>query len=202
MATKKESKESKESEVSIVIPPIQVGVFSLKVKGTSSLMTERFSEESIKGIEDKQQKKPKQAQVARDPKKEAMRKLYPVDGGYGIKAAAFKKAAVEACRFIEGMPMTVARGSFYVMGDIIKIKGPKPVFRTDMGKLKGTTAIPIYRMEFKEWSVELQIRFNLNKISAEQIANLLNTAGFHVGVGAWRPACSGTFGMFEVGMRK
>ena len=196
MATKTTKKKE---EQALIIPPIKVGLFTLKVIGKSGLMTERFTDESIKGIEDKQQKKAKQAKQARDPQKEAMDKLYQhPEGGFGIKASAFKKAAVEACRFLDSMPMTVARGAFYVMGDLVKIKSPKPVFRMDMGKLKGTTAIPIYRMEFKTWSTELLIRYNVNKISMPEIANLLNTAGFHVGVGAWRPACNGTSGMFEV----
>lgn len=55
-----------------------------------------------------------------------------------------------------------------------------------------------YRGEFREWSADLAIRFNASVLSAEQITNLFNMAGFGVGVGEWRPERSGSFGMFHV----
>ncbi len=39
---------------------------------------------------------------------------------------------------------------------------------------------------------------NSGAISAEQIANLLNTAGFGVGIGEWRPEKNGSYGRFHV----
>jgi hypothetical protein len=43
------------------------------------------------------------------------------------------------------------------------------------------------------------IKFNTSAISAEQVANLLNVAGFGVGIGEWRPERNGSYGRFHVG---
>ena len=56
--------------------------------------------------------------------------------------------------------------------------------------------------EFHNWSCELDIQFDQNNISAQDIITLLNYAGFYNGVGAWRPkgggGGSGEYGMYEV----
>ena len=65
------------------------------------------------------------------------------------------------------------------------------------GTSSGTTSIA-YRPEFLEWGARLRIRFNPNAISAEQIVNLVEIAGFAVGVGDWRPEKAGQHGMFTV----
>jgi hypothetical protein len=44
----------------------------------------------------------------------------------------------------------------------------------------------------------VRVRFNANVLSAAQIVNLFNTAGFGVGIGEWRPEKDGQFGMFHV----
>ena len=42
------------------------------------------------------------------------------------------------------------------------------------------------------------IRYDADKITPEQIANLLNHGGQTIGVGEWRPQKNGTLGMFHV----
>jgi hypothetical protein len=56
-----------------------------------------------------------------------------------------------------------------------------------------------YRPEFKQWKMPVTLKFNAAVISVEQIANLLNTAGFGVGIGEWRPEKNGSYGRFHVG---
>ena len=56
-----------------------------------------------------------------------------------------------------------------------------------------------YRPEFRDWKIPVSIKFNANAVSAEQIANLLNTAGFAIGIGEWRPERNGSYGRFHVG---
>ena len=55
-----------------------------------------------------------------------------------------------------------------------------------------------YRGEFKQWSTTLNIRYNANVMSMEQIVNLFNIGGFSCGVGEWRPEKGGSNGMFHV----
>ena len=44
----------------------------------------------------------------------------------------------------------------------------------------------------------MSVRFNANVLSAEQIINLFNTAGFGVGIGEWRSEKDGQHGLFHV----
>jgi hypothetical protein len=55
-----------------------------------------------------------------------------------------------------------------------------------------------YRAEYPTWHTKVVVRFNANVLSPEQILNLLNTGGFAVGVGEWRPEKDGAYGMFHV----
>src|SRR3546814_17616345 len=73
---------------------------------------------------------------------------------------------------------------------------PRP--REDMVRVGMGTADIRYRPEFPEWSILAAIKFNDSVISAEQIANLLSTAGFAIGIGEWRPERKGQFGRFTV----
>src|SRR3546814_12646621 len=92
---------------------------------------------------------------------------------------------VGACRFVD-MKMTEARGAFHIDGEMLTVQGePRP--REDMVRVGMGTADIRYRPEFPEWSILAAIKFNASVISAEQIANLLSTAGFAIGIGEWRP---------------
>jgi hypothetical protein len=85
----------------------------------------------------------------------------------------------------------------FVVGDLLPIKGPHKM-REDMTRNATGVADLRYRAEFDPWSVEVVIRHNVNVISAEQVINLVDTAGFAIGVGDWRPQRDGNHGMFHV----
>ena len=59
-----------------------------------------------------------------------------------------------------------------------------------------------FRPEFRNWKAELLVKFDADRVTVEQIANLLNHGGQTVGVGEWRPEKNGTFGTFQVGASK
>jgi hypothetical protein len=70
--------------------------------------------------------------------------------------------------------------------------------REDMVKIAMGTADLRYRGEFSDWHARLLVRYNANVLSESQILNLINVAGFAVGVGEWRPEKDGMNGMFHV----
>lgn len=171
----------------------------LRVRSVSGLICHRFAEAAITQIEGKQQQKASRAKGARDPEREVRDSLYTFDdGSYGFPAIAFKQALVGACRQTS-IPMTVARGAFQVIGDLVRLEEyDGPYMRRDRVVIgRGITSVA-YRPEFRKWEAELLIRYNADVISAEQLVNLVEIAGFAVGVGDWRPEKSGAFGMFEV----
>lgn len=187
----------------IVLPQIRLETVEIPIVGDTSLLTNAWTAEKIDAIEYTQAKKAQRAKAARDPLAEYENAKYHLpDGGVGLPTAAFKRAAVEACRLIDGLPMTEAKVLFHVMGgDLVRIEG-EPRMRRDMAF--GSTAkkwTPVYRAEFAPWSCKIQVRYFANKISMEQIVNLFNLAGMG-GVGCWRPGApfgkSGNHGMFHV----
>ena len=128
---------------------------------------------------------------------------------WGFPASGFKKAAIFACRAFKNIKMTEMKGAFHIQGKFVMISG-KPrieqqqgcdgIWVREGGKGPGTGTPNIrYRAEFPDWTASLYIVYNANMITPEQIFNLLNTAGFAVGIGEDRPDKSGgSFGMFHV----
>ena len=199
--TKKAVKTTKKTAPKAVsVYELNLKTIHLRVKGLSSLIVHKFDEKTIRQIEEKQQGSGKSKQkAARNPEAEFKGARYIINKKHdGFPASGFKKAAVRAGTFM-GIKMTDSRGSFHVIGDLVPItcaKGPK--LRTDMVRIGMGTSDVRYRPEYEVWSAELEIRYNANVISAEQIVNMFNTAGFSTGVGEWRPERGGNFGMFEV----
>lgn len=192
-------KTAVEKTTVIELPQLNIQNITLTLKGDSPLIVHKWSEKAKKEILDKQMKKAKAKKEAKSPDKEFKESLYLLDNGkYGFPAIAFKAAAVGACSHIDGVTKVEARGAFHVVGEMVEIEGtPEP--REDMVRIGMGIADIRYRGEFKTWSCKLFIRYNANVISAEQIANLFNTAGFAIGVGEWRPSKNGMNGMFHVG---
>jgi hypothetical protein len=196
-----------EKEEKIVIPPIQKKTALITLVGTTPLMVNNFSTKSKTEMLEKQMKKAKGAKESRNIEKEVEAALYRLSGKnrYGMPASGLKNCAVSACRFIEGVPMTRAKGSFFVLEDengLVEIKSKKgytvderPV---SIGKFGNKTKMIRFRPRFDDWSCTFKVVYNPNIISAEQLLNLYENAGFSVGLCEFRPEKSGNLGMFEV----
>ena len=188
----------KDMEVTVDLISLNIHTFSITLVGDSPLISHAWSKKATDEMAAKQQKKAKGPKEAKNPKKEYEASLYVhPDGGHGFPTVAFKGAAVNACSYVDGITKVEARGAFHINGELVKIKG-RPSMRTDMVRIGMGIADIRYRGEFKKWSVTFEIRHNANVLSAEQIINLFNTAGFAVGVGEWRPQKNGSYGMFHV----
>jgi hypothetical protein len=186
------------AEEPIQILQIDKRTVTIRLVGDSPLICHKWSEKAKKEMLDKQMKKAKTAKVAKDPQRDYEESLYVhPDGGYGFPCVAFKSAAVGACRFTEGVKMTIARGAFHVVGELAKIEG-EPTMREDMVRVGMGTADIRYRGEFQTWAVNLLITYNAAAMSVDQIVNLYNLAGFGIGVGEWRPEKDGSYGRFHV----
>lgn len=182
----------------IDVPRIDVRQMEITLVGDSPLISHKWSDKAKKEMLDKQMKKAKTAKEAKDPEQDFRASLYVhPDGGYGFPAVAFKAAAVSACRFTD-VKMTEARGAFHVNGELAQIEGGEPVMREDMVRIAMGTADIRYRGEFREWRTTLTISYNASALSPAQIVNLMNLAGFGVGVGEWRPEKDGPYGRFHV----
>lgn len=188
--------------VGIVLPAMNLQTIKMTVIGDSPLICHAWSSKAKRAMLDKQMKKAVEKKAAKNPEQDYEESLYKHPaGGFGFPSVGFKSAMVSACRFAEGVKMTELRGALHVVGDMVKIEGePQP--REDMVRVGMGVADIRYRGEFRKWKAVLTIQFNASIISAEQIANLLNVAGFGVGVGEWRPERNGSFGRFHVASSK
>lgn len=185
------------SAQSIALPPIKIEAVTFLLIGDSPLIVHAWSEKAKRQMLDKQMKKAAKAREAKDPEADIQACFYRTpSGAYAFPAIGLKSAMVSACRFLD-VKMTSARGAFHIDAEMIEITGPwRP--REDMVRVGMGTADIRYRPEFFDWRMPVTIKFNAAAISAEQVANLLNTAGFGVGIGEWRPEKNGSFGRFHV----
>lgn len=192
------------AERTIEIPEIKLDRMTVRIVGTSPLLTNRFGENAITSIENKQQKKAKGVKEARDPNAEFVEKLHVIkaghegklDGTYGYPSIGIKKCLVVAGGRFADEKMTHLRGAINILGALIEIKSPPPTMRTDTVRLQGGVTSIAYRPQFWPWEMEIPVVFNAGIIGPAQILNLFQIAGFAVGVGAWRPELNGVFGQF------
>ena len=181
----------------IVLPPIKIQTVQFMLIGDSPLIVHAWSEKAKRQMLDKQMKKATTAREAKDPEADYEACFYKTEtGAYGFPAIGLKAAMISACRFAD-MKMTLARGAFHIDAEMVEVIGdPRP--REDMVRVGMGTADIRYRPEFPEWRIPLTLKINASVISPEQVANLLNIAGFGVGIGEWRPERNGQYGRFHV----
>lgn len=171
----------------------------LHIVGDSPLIVHNWSEKAKKEIRDKQQGKARLKKEPKDPQAEYEGAFYRLsDGSPGITTIAFKAAAVDAATQVGGLTKTFLRGAFHTLGELVQIQSDPPIMREDMVRVGMGTADMRYRPEFRNWSVDLVVRFNPNSITLDQLVSLFNMAGFACGVGEWRPSRDGQFGTFHV----
>ncbi len=218
----------KQEVVRVMIPPMEREEFVVNIIGTSPLISHRFSDKAKKAILDKQMKVAKAGRAIKNPLDDFVESLYYLNGAdpielleklksegceigsdvsaiykdvpIGFPAAGFKKAAVSACRNIDAIKMTMARGAFFIKEDAagyVEIKYDKLMVREDTVTV-GRGSDMRYRGCLVGWSAKLKIESNPLVMSKEQICNLIGISGFGVGVGDWRPEKNGAYGMFKL----
>lgn len=205
------AKKNEMENLEVTIPAINIQLFNIKLVGDSPLIVHKWDEKAKKEMLDKHMKKATKGKEIRNPFMEYVKSLYWLteipenptqedieNAKFGFPTVAFKSAAVDA-GYQAGLTKnkTISRGAFHVMGDMAEIIGT-PLMREDMVRVGMGTPDLRYRAEFKKWSVNLTIRYNANVMSIEQIINLFNMGGFACGIGEWRPAKDGSYGMYHV----
>jgi hypothetical protein len=188
-----------EGKTLISVPPIEVQTVDVYVVGTSPLVMNRWSEKAKTMMRNKQQGVAQQKREHKNPEEDFENAIHKMpDGRIGFPTIGFKAAAVTACTSAGGVKKTQARQAFHINGDLAEIVGSEPEMREDMVRLHGMTADMRYRPQFSPWFTRLSISYNTRALSLAEIVNLLNLAGFGVGVGEWRPEKDGGMGRFRV----
>jgi len=187
----------------INIKPLQLGTIKIKVIGDSPYMPEPMDMavlERYNKIKSKQNYK--KDDISEEEKVKA-KFYFDSKGKEGIPARAFYNSMIRASSYLfdikQGGMRNIKEG-VTIKGDVIPLKFKSKEVLTHWGRTSGRVGAPrkIMRNAYNEWSVDLEIVYNKSNLSAEQIINVLNWAGFHIGVGGFRKEKTGNFGSFHV----
>lgn len=200
----------------VIIRALNIQTATIPIRGITPLIINSMSEKAKADLrrsmgivaEGEEPVKPRK-KPPKNPDQEYQAVLNEVrlsDGRNGFPATGFKASLVEGCKYVDGLPMTVAKGIIFVVADdiaagLVAIEGEPKMFEAFPKNATGVIDIR-YRPMYAEWSANLTVRFNADVLTSEYVANLAQLAGMYVGVGAWRPgskmAKNGQYGQYEV----
>lgn len=199
---------------SVQIKPLNLVRMRFHLEGESPYMQLRFSQKAIDKMAATQQagqqarsKRTREARDFEDDYQQAMHRMS--DGRHGIPCAAFRNACISACRTV-GFKMTIAKLSLFIEQDGLDALDATPLVELhgepelSMMPVRNATGVADLRVRpmWRDWHVNLTVRFDRDQFSETDVFNLLARAGQQVGVGEGRPdsrASAGLgFGMFTV----
>ena len=191
--------------MAITLKPIVSRRIRFGIKGISPLIQHRFSEKAKRQMAEKHAGKRTKNREIRDPNAEFEEAAYRMpDGSPAISLMAFKNSIISVAHKDIGIEKTLVRKAVFVVGTHSEFDGPvtamvadDPTMRTDPVKVGMSTDLR-YRPMFEEWKVQITMDLRTDLITPEDLANLVNHAGFSVGIGDWRPEKGGEFGRFEL----
>ncbi len=187
----------------IFLKPLDIASIQVSLEGTTPYMPEPMDMAVLDRYDKKKSKQVYDKDDISEEDKAKEKYYFTKDGEKGIPARAFYNAMIRASRYLIDKTdggMGRVREAITVHGDILPLTYDRVEQITHWGRTAGRTQSPrkIIRNAFYGWGVTLDIDYNAEQLSAENILNILNWAGFHIGVGAFRKENSGNFGLFKI----
>lgn len=172
----------------------------VKIRGITPLLIEKMSMDVVEAYNKRKGQKIVKKDTRLEEEKVEEKIHRTEDGNVGFPSTGFHKGMIEVAPYLDGLNKKLVRGSVRFVDNLIPVNFKKRKNNLAWGRDSGTTRAPrkIVRPEFQKWTCELKIDYNASNISAEQIINLLNWAGFQMGIGSWRPEKGGVYGQYEV----
>jgi hypothetical protein len=190
--------------MALQLKPIVPKTISFWIRGTSPLIQHAWSEKGLRQMRMTAAERKKQPKVARDPESEADAAMHKMeDGSPGFPMLAFKAALISAAHKDLGIEKTLVKKSlflpsaYYEKGLIGQLEGSEPVIREDIVRIGQNQTDLRYRPEFDQWRVNVIVQIDSDLLNEQDVINLVNRAGFSVGIGEWRPEKGGEYGRFE-----
>jgi hypothetical protein len=186
----------------IQLKPIIVMDVSFGIIGTSPLIQHNWSAPSRDYLRKSPAERRKQPKKKHDPEKEAAEACYMTeDGEYGLPLLGFKAALISAAHKDIGLEKTLLKKSFFVAQDgklIAPLITDGYTVREDIVRIGANQTDLRYRPEFTDWRAIITAQVSSESLTPTDIANLVNRAGFSVGIGEWRPEKGGEYGRFRL----
>lgn len=193
-------------EVVTVSPP-RMCVLHQRILSTSPYVQARFAEKARQQMRAKHEAgstaKKGSRREARDFDEDyrGSQHLGP-NGEHGIPAAAFRAAAISACRLVN-FKMTLGKLGLFVEADfvdardgtqLVAIEGePKPC-TLPVRNATGVADLRVRSM-WVEWAATVRIRYDADMFRLEDVVNLLARIGAQVGIGEGRADSKKSAGM-------
>lgn len=183
------------------ITPVRI---ELVIKSTAPIVMHKWATKAVTMIEEKQAGRKTRSREARDPEAEVFAAMHvTTDEKPGIPAGALKKALINAGHKDIGIEKTLIRKALFVNCDDANGVIPfttcsKLEMRQDMVRVGAGSADIRYRPMFSKWSAKISLDYDPSWLTAEDLVNLVNRAGFGVGLLEMRPEKGGDLGRFEV----
>jgi hypothetical protein len=189
-------------DLELKISPPKFANLAITIEGTSPLVQSRFSKKLELMQKYSEQSKGKKKREARDYDADFNESYYRCEGWMGVNASSFRAAMIRACTLVN-FKMTLAKLSIFVRADgfderegipLVKVKGaPEPLIMP-MRNSSGGSDIRV-RTKVWPWAIDLQITYDCDQFSAQDVFNLLSRAGAQVGIGEGRPSSRDSNGM-------
>ena len=186
-------------------PIIQKGI-SFWIRGTSPMIQHAWTEKSLTMLRMTAQERKKQPKKEREPEAEGMACAYRTeDGNIGLPILAFKASVIGAAHKDLGVEKTLVRKAFFVpcrdkngvvAMEVDESEGMR--IREDVVRVGANQTDLRYRPEFWPWRCQIKAVIDTELLNEQDVVNLVNRAGFSIGIGEWRPEKGGEYGRFEV----
>jgi hypothetical protein len=125
------------------------------------------------------------------------------EGWDGVHAGGFRNALIDACRLVN-FKMTLAKCSIFIVQDgwdkqepqipLVRIYG-KAVKQEDMARVETGQPYVTVRAAYHDWRVKLQVRWDGDQFTLDDVSNLLARVGMQIGIGEGRPFSKNSAGM-------
>ncbi|MEO1002928.1 MAG: hypothetical protein AAFX65_07450 [Cyanobacteria bacterium J06638_7] len=184
----------------MAITPPNMREVQFRIVGESPLVINKFSakaraqmiatQEAGQTAKSRKKREPKDfTQIGHDARHVS------TEGWDGIHAAAFRNAAISACR-AAGFVMTKAKLAIFVVADGLDRDDMTPLVRLTKGEptiitsscRNATGVIDLRpRPHYFPWEAVLRIRHDADVLTVTDVANLIARVGAQVGIGEGRP---------------
>lgn len=193
------------TERTAMLRPMKLETISIKIEGVTPLIQHAWSDKAKGMIRDKQAGKKTKNRDVRDPHKEFEDATYRTKkGGYAVPLMSIKNAIISAAHKDLGVEKTLVRKAIFLKAPdpndpmMAPIECDAPVMREDFVRVGVGAADLRYRPQFDRWEAFVLVEYDTELVTVDDIVNLINRAGFGVGIGEWRPEKGGEFGRFRI----
>jgi hypothetical protein len=202
----------------IVVKPLKIKEFGLSIDGTAGLLVKSIPDDVLQQLDAKyrnkftkaetkaqRQDKSVPSQTREEECEDCLYKIPGQEGKYGVPISALKKCLIAAGKPL-GLYQTLLNQAVFIVNPnghwLIPLDG-KPKWHMDErpvmgGKFPNLAPCLRFRPMFDKWSITFKIKYREDMISAEDIVNLYEQAGFSVGLCEYRPEKGGDLGTFRV----